>query len=73
MAGPKDSSDILKDVMTRDNAAYKQRADMGEALHTAFVMEGNGARRISNADPSDNNRIVSTTHRDPEPALSPND
>lgn len=30
-------------------------------------------RSVSNADPADNDTIVSTTHRDPEPAMDPNE
>lgn len=31
------------------------------------------SRSTNNMDPSDNNKIISTTHRDPEPAMAPND
>lgn len=71
MSNLPDPKDVLRDIMTRPNANFKQKADMGSATGISFAMENHGARRVSNGDP--NSFDSSVTHRDPEPTWDPND
>lgn len=64
------NTDILKDVMSRDNASFKQQYDMGQATSISLQMENAGARKVSNGDP--NSYDSSVTHRDPAPPWDPN-
>ncbi len=58
------NTDILRDIMTRDNAKFKQKADMGDATGISMSMENAGARKVSNGDPNSFDHTV--THRDPD-------